>query len=91
MNADAALLAQEADVWCMVARLNHLTKNQARRAVRVMAATHIVPTGIIVTGELDEPGYGYGYRYGFDRVERAGRRRGRRAPGAHEPILRPVS
>lgn len=66
VNADAALLAQEADVLVLVARLNHLTKNQARRAVRVMTATHIVPTGLIVTGELDEPGYGYGYRYGFD-------------------------
>jgi Mrp family chromosome partitioning ATPase/capsular polysaccharide biosynthesis protein len=66
VNADAALLAQEADVLVLVARLNHLTKNQARRAVRVMAATHIVPTGLIVTGELDEPGYGYGYRYGGD-------------------------
>jgi Mrp family chromosome partitioning ATPase len=66
VNADAALLAQESDVLVLVARLNHLTKNQARRAVRVMAATHIAPTGLIVTGELDEPGYGYGYRYGFD-------------------------
>jgi hypothetical protein len=48
----------------LVARLNHLTKNQARRAVRVMHATHITPTGIIVTGDIDEPGYGYGYGYG---------------------------
>ena len=50
----------------VVARLDHLTKNQARRAVRVMAAAHVAPTGIIVTGEVDEPTYGYGYRYGFD-------------------------
>ena len=53
----------------MVARLNHLTRNQARRAVRVMAATHIAPTGIIVTGDVDEPSYGYGYRYGYEQFE----------------------
>lgn len=68
-NADAALLAQSADVVVMVARLNHLTRNQARRAVRVMAATHISATGIIVTGEMDEPSYGYGYRYATDDIE----------------------
>lgn len=64
VNADAALLAQEADVVVLVARLNHLTKNQARRAIRVMSATHIVPTGLIVTGEFDDESYGYSY--GFD-------------------------
>jgi Mrp family chromosome partitioning ATPase len=69
VNADAALLAQSADVLVMVARLNHLTRNQARRAVRVMAATHIAPTGIIVTGDVDEPSYGYGYRYGYEQFE----------------------
>ncbi len=31
-----------------------------------MAAAHIAPTGIIVTGEVDEPTYGYGYQYAFD-------------------------
>ena len=68
-NADAALLAQSADVLVMVARLNHLTRNQARRAVRVMGAAHISPTGIIVTGDIDEPSYGYGYRYGYEKFE----------------------
>jgi receptor protein-tyrosine kinase len=69
VNADAAMLAQGADVVVMVARLNHLTKNQARRAVRVMHATHIAPTGIIVTGDVDEPAYGYGYRYGAGQLD----------------------
>ena len=66
---DAALLAQDADVLVMVARLNHLTRNQARRAVRVMSATRISPTGIIVTGDMDEPSYGYGYRYAAEKFE----------------------
>ena len=69
VNADAALLAQSADVLVMVARLNHLTRNQARRAVRVMSATRIAPTGIIVTGDMDEPSYGYGYRYAAEKFE----------------------
>ena len=69
VNADAALLAQGADIVVLVARLNHLTKNQARRAVRVMQATHISATGIIVTGDVDEPAYGYGYRYGHENFD----------------------
>ena len=66
VNADAALLAQTSDVVVVVARLKHLTRNQARRAVRVMAAAHIAPTGLIVTGDVGDPEYGYGYRYGYD-------------------------
>ena len=62
-NADAALLGQHADVLVLVARLDHLTKNQARRAVRIMSATRLTPTGVIVTGEVDESVYGYGYRH----------------------------
>jgi Mrp family chromosome partitioning ATPase len=69
VNADAALLAHSSDVLVMVARLNHLTRNQARRAVRVMSATRISATGIIVTGDMDEPSYGYGYRYAKERFE----------------------
>lgn len=61
-NSDAALLAQAADVVVVVARLDHLTNNQARRAVRTMAAARVVPTGLVITGELEEPDYGYGYR-----------------------------
>ena len=65
-NADATLLAQEGNILVVVARLELLTKNQARRAVQVMASTHLVPTGIIVTGEVDEPIYGYGYRFDYE-------------------------
>ncbi len=67
-TADAALLAQASDVVVVVARLKHLTRNQARRATRVMAAAHIAPTGLIVTGDLDEQEYGYSYRYGYERT-----------------------
>ena len=73
-NADAALLAQDADLVVVVARINHLTRNQARRAVRVMAAAHLTPTGIIVTGAVDDSSYGYGYphRYGSGSDEQSG-------------------
>ncbi len=66
VNADAALLAQTSDVVVVVARLKRLTRNQARRAVRVMAAAHITAAGLIITGEINEPEYGYSYRYGYD-------------------------
>ena len=66
VNADAALLSQAANALVMVARLNHLTRNQARRAVRVMSATHITPTGTIVTGDVAEPAYGYGEANRYD-------------------------
>ena len=65
-NADAMLLAQGANVVVLVARLDHLTKNQARRAVQVMKSTNLLPTGVIVTGEIDEPVYGYGYRLEYE-------------------------
>lgn len=69
-NADASLLAQEADILVLAARLDHLTKNQARRAFSVMSAARLVPTGVIVTGSVDdEPEYGYGYRYRKDDKE----------------------
>ena len=70
-NADAMLLAHEADILVVVARLDHLTRNQARRAVQVMNSTRVVATGIIVTGELDEPTYGYGYRFEYEEHERS--------------------
>jgi Mrp family chromosome partitioning ATPase/capsular polysaccharide biosynthesis protein len=60
-NADATLLAQSADVLVIVARLDHLTRNQARRAFRVMASMRLAPSGIIVTGEVEDRAYGYGY------------------------------
>ncbi len=69
-NADASLLARTSDIVVLVARLEHLTKNQARRAVRVMSATHLTPTGIIVTGETDDSDYGYGSPYASIESER---------------------
>jgi Mrp family chromosome partitioning ATPase/capsular polysaccharide biosynthesis protein len=61
-NADATLLAQSANILVLVARLDHLTRNQARRAYRTMTSMRLVPSGIIVTGEVEEGAYGYGYR-----------------------------
>jgi Mrp family chromosome partitioning ATPase/capsular polysaccharide biosynthesis protein len=61
-NADATLLAQSADTLVLVARLDHLTRNQARRAHRAMASMRLSPSGVIVTGDVEEGGYGYGYR-----------------------------
>lgn len=61
-NADATVLAQSADILVIVARLDHLTRNQARRAFRVMGSMRLSPSGIIVTGEVEEGVYGYGYR-----------------------------
>jgi tyrosine-protein kinase len=61
-TADAALLAKHADVLLLVARVNHLTRNQARRAIRMMETTDIAPAGIIITGEFEtELTYGSGY------------------------------
>jgi tyrosine-protein kinase len=53
VTADAALLAKHADVVLLVARVNHLTRNQARRAVRVMQTTDITPAGIVITGDFE--------------------------------------
>jgi Mrp family chromosome partitioning ATPase len=62
-NADATLLAQGADLLVIVARLDHLTRNQARRAFRVMGSMRLPPSGIIVTGDVeDATAYGYGDR-----------------------------
>jgi Mrp family chromosome partitioning ATPase len=60
-NADATLLAESAEVLVIVARLDHLTRNQARRASRVMASMRLSLSGIIITGEVAEGVYGYGY------------------------------
>jgi succinoglycan biosynthesis transport protein ExoP len=61
-TADAALLAKNADVVLLVARVNHLTRNQARRALRMMHATDVTPAGIVITGEFEtDIAYGTGY------------------------------
>jgi Mrp family chromosome partitioning ATPase/capsular polysaccharide biosynthesis protein len=62
-NADATVVAQSANIIVIVARLEHLTRNQARRAYRTMASMKLSPSGIIVTGGVEEgAAYGYGYR-----------------------------
>jgi Mrp family chromosome partitioning ATPase/capsular polysaccharide biosynthesis protein len=65
-NADATVVAQSADLIVIVARLDQLTRNQARRAFRTMASMKLSPSGIIVTGDVEGSGtygtYGYGYR-----------------------------
>jgi Mrp family chromosome partitioning ATPase/capsular polysaccharide biosynthesis protein len=63
-NADATLLAESANILVVVARLDHLTRNQARRAFRVMTSMRLSPSGVIVTGEVEEGLYGYGYGQG---------------------------
>jgi Mrp family chromosome partitioning ATPase len=60
-NADATLLAEGSDTLVIVARLDHVTRNQARRAFRVMSSMRLTPSGIIVTGEVEDGLYGYGY------------------------------
>ena len=82
-NADAALLAQVSDVVVVVARIKHLTRNQARRAARMMAAAHISPTGLIVTGDQDGEDYGYSYRYGYDQQVAVGPAKGDPEPSKH--------
>jgi Mrp family chromosome partitioning ATPase len=62
-NADAYVLAQKADALLLVARLDRVTSDQARRAARTLRAAEVTPLGLIVTGirSRDEA---YGYEYG---------------------------
>jgi Mrp family chromosome partitioning ATPase/capsular polysaccharide biosynthesis protein len=62
-NADATALAQEADVLVVVARLDHVTKHQARRASQIITAARLRPSGVIVTGDVEQTVYGYRYDY----------------------------
>ena len=63
-SAEAALLAQHAEAFVLVVRLNRLTRNQARRAIQALTAAHVTPTGLVVTGDLDNDAFEYGYGYG---------------------------
>jgi receptor protein-tyrosine kinase len=63
-SAEAALLAQHGDAFVLVTRLNQLTRNQARRAMQVLNAANVAPTGLVVTGNLDTDVFEYGYAYG---------------------------
>jgi hypothetical protein len=47
----------------MIARLDHVTRHQARRTARALATVGVRPMGVIVTGYREsEAYYGYGYR-----------------------------
>jgi succinoglycan biosynthesis transport protein ExoP len=65
-SAEAALLTTAGDAVVLVAQLGVLTRKQASRAARVMAAVGVEPRGVIITGRAeDELGdYGYGYGHG---------------------------
>jgi capsular exopolysaccharide synthesis family protein len=64
-SADAFVLAQKTDALLLVARLDRITRNQARRAVHALRTAEITPLGLILTGvrTRDEA---YGYEYGTD-------------------------
>ena len=62
-TAEASLLGRLADGLILVARINHLTRNEAVRASRLLETVQIRPTGVIVSGAKDtDLGYGYGHR-----------------------------
>ncbi|MGA9761401.1 MAG: polysaccharide biosynthesis tyrosine autokinase [Gaiellaceae bacterium] len=62
-SADAYVLAQKSDALLLVARLDRVTSDQARRAARTLRTAEVTPLGLIVTGirSRDEA---YGYDYG---------------------------
>jgi Mrp family chromosome partitioning ATPase len=64
-NADAYVLAQKTDALLLVARLDRITRDQARRAARSLQTAEITPLGLIVTGLRDRD-EAYGYAYGTD-------------------------
>jgi succinoglycan biosynthesis transport protein ExoP len=72
-SAEAMLLAQYAEAFVLVARLNQLTRNQARRAIQALRAARVAPSGLVVTGDLDPDAFGYGHGYGYGRNPQASR------------------
>jgi len=63
VTGEASLLARLADGMIMIARLDHVTRHQARRTARALATVGVRPMGVIVTGYREsEAYYGYGYR-----------------------------
>ncbi len=67
VTGEASLLARLADGMIMVARLDHVTRHQARRTARALATVGVRPLGVIVTGYREsEAYYGYGYRPAVD-------------------------
>jgi capsular exopolysaccharide synthesis family protein len=66
-TAEASLLGRLADGLILVARINHLTRNEAMRASRLLQTVQIRPTGVIMSGAKSaDLGYGYGYRAGAE-------------------------
>jgi succinoglycan biosynthesis transport protein ExoP len=63
-NADTYVLAQQTDALLLVARLDRITRAQARRTRATLQTAKISPLGLIITGmrEHDEA-YGYNYSY----------------------------
>jgi receptor protein-tyrosine kinase len=64
-SADAFVLAQKADALLLVARLDRITRNQARRAMHTLRTAEITPLGLIITGVRSRDD-AYGYEYGTD-------------------------
>jgi len=52
----------------VVARVNHLKRDQARRAKAILARHMIEPVGLVVTGVSDQLLYGYGTYGAYDSV-----------------------
>lgn len=66
-TAEASLLARLTDGLILVARLDHITLGEARRAMRILATMHVEPVGVIVggvKGEANAYGYGQAHAYG---------------------------
>ena len=61
-NADTYVLAKKTDALLLVARLDRITRSQARRAAHELRTAEITPLGLIITGiRTRDEAYGYGY------------------------------
>lgn len=62
-GGESAALAQHGDALLIVASVDRLTRNGARRAARLLQAARLAPVGLIVTGRNIERELAYGYGY----------------------------
>jgi receptor protein-tyrosine kinase len=62
-GGESAALAQHGDALLIVASVDRLTRNGARRAARLLQSAHLSPVGLIVTGRNIERELAYGYGY----------------------------
>lgn len=61
-SADAYVLAKKLDALLLVARIDRVTADQARRAALTLKTAEVTPLGLIVTGVRSrDAAYGYGY------------------------------